>query len=507
MIVNVQGAWAVDLRFSPGNSAPVAYDPEVGAYREGASFDPYRCADEPCIELLHNIFEPLVSLAENGRIIPKLAVAWRQLDRRTYRFDLRRNVVFHNGEIFDAEAVRFSLLRAVDAFGDTAWFPRVAEVKVVDPHTIDVLLDVPDSIFLYRLASIGLILPPKHFSVVGQDAFGREPIGTGPFKFVRWDSTARQVHLIANKQYWRIGFPNINKLIYAYMPVESAFDQLVKGEIDLIRRLNPRRARRFMESGAGKIIKEWLPQIVVGSFNLLRTGSPLRDKRVRRAVNLSIDREHMVRYGALGNGRLLGGYALPGDPLDAGLDVYRYSPAVAQALLKEAGYDNGLELTMLVDPQVPPQIENIIAVSLARVGVTLLVTRVSESKYLLDLFLPKFSGGAPPSFDILLLSMPVGGLGHVANVPMTLLYSKEPNSSTIRDIWLDQLYEEALAAPNALDDQWREIERYVREQDLLLFGYQERAVFGAKSNLVFKPRTLLTFWDANLQPDGSREGR
>jgi peptide/nickel transport system substrate-binding protein len=97
------------VRFSPGEDAPIALNSATGTYEEGASFDPLVCAEQPCIELLHNIFEPLVTTSPEHEIEPCLAVRWERRDDTTFRFELRRGVRFHNGERFDAESVRFSL--------------------------------------------------------------------------------------------------------------------------------------------------------------------------------------------------------------------------------------------------------------------------------------------------------------------------------------------------------------------------------------------------------------
>jgi peptide/nickel transport system substrate-binding protein len=100
------------VRFSPGTAAPTAYNAASARYEEGTSFDPFICAEQPCGELLHNIFEGLVSAPDSRSVQPELATRWERLDEVTFRFTLRRGVVFHNGEPFDAEAVRFSLMRA-----------------------------------------------------------------------------------------------------------------------------------------------------------------------------------------------------------------------------------------------------------------------------------------------------------------------------------------------------------------------------------------------------------
>jgi peptide/nickel transport system substrate-binding protein len=491
-------AWGQTIRFCPGEDVPIAFNPLTGSYEKAGSFDPYVCAEEPCIEILHNIFEPLVSTSNDQLLEPQLATEWKRLDEVTFRFTLRRDVTFHNGERFDAEAVRFSLMRASQAYGATAWFPEITRVDVVGLYTVDVALKKPDSLFLYRLGNIGLIQPPKYFSRVGPAKFGENPIGTGAFQFVRWDGERQEIHLEANPRYWRKDHPRVKSLIYTYMDSEKALNLLIAGKLDLIRRLNPRKTTQFMRTGTGKVVKAWLPQLVLGPFNLLKPNTPLKELRVRQAINLAINRKHLIRFGAIGNGRLLEGYTVPDDPNHAGLAPYPFNVTKARQLLQETGYSDGFRLSILVDKQVPPQIENIIAVCLDKIGIATEFKRVSESEFLNEVYLPKFAASIPPSFDILLLSMPVGTIFHSGMVPMTLLYSKEPNESTLRDPFLDQLYEEALRTYDSEKASmlWKNLEQYVYDKQLLLIGYQEKAVFGANKHLHFTPRTLMTFWDA-----------
>jgi peptide/nickel transport system substrate-binding protein len=486
------------IRFSPGVDAPTAYYAPTGKYEEGSSFDPYICAEQPCGELLHNIFEGLIGVSEKRELEPKLATQWQRIDNLRFRFTLRRGVVFHNGERFDAEAVRFSLTRASEAYGATAWFSEIARVDVLDPYLIEVVLKVPDSLFLYRLAHLAPILPPKYFNQVGAAGFGSQPIGTGAFRFSKWDKVRREIVLEANSHYWQKGFPKVASVVYSYVNAEQALSGLTQGGIDLLRRLNPRKTTQFMETGSGKIVKAWLPQLVLGPFNLLKPNSPLKDRRVRQAINMAIDREDVLRYGAVGNGRLLGGYTVPEDPDHAGLKSYPFDPTQSRALLSEAGYPDGFTLSMLVSNAVPPQVEKIIVVSLAQIGIHVKVREATEADFLKELYLPKFAAGVPPSFDILLLSMPAGTLPHSGYVPMTLLYSRKPNESAVQDPALDELYEQALGEYDETKASaiWKRLERYVYDNHLLLVGYQERAVFGVREGLKFTPRTLMNFWDA-----------
>jgi peptide/nickel transport system substrate-binding protein len=501
-VAAVEPATGQTIRFSPGEDAPIALNSATNTYEEGASFDPLVCAEQPCIELLHNVFEPLVTTSPDHEIEPCLAVNWERRDETTFRFELRRGVRFHNGERFDAEAVRFSLDRASKAYGGTAWFPRLNSVVVVDPYTVDVKLSEPDSVFLYRLSNIGLIAAPLEFRRVGALEFGHHPVGTGAFKFVSWDADKREVTLDRNDDYWRVPYPKIERLVYAYMDQERALEGLTSGQLDIIRRLNPRRTTLFMRLGVGKVVKAWLPQLVLGAFNLLKPGTPLLDVKVRQAINLAVNREHLIRYGAIGNGRLFGGYTVPGDPNGAELPPVPFDPEQSKRLLDEAGLGGGFVLSMMVAREVPPQIEKIIAVSLARIGIALNVKRVSEAEFLEQLYLPKFKGGGAPSFDILLLSVPAGTTFHAAMIPMTLLYSGEPNESAVRDQKIDELYLAGIHTYDRDEERqiWRRLEEYVAANHLLFFGYQERAVFGANARLRFTPRTLMTFWDAYYEP-------
>ncbi len=273
---------------------------------------------------------------------------------------------------------------------------------------------------------------------------------------------------------------------------------MIDGKLDLIRRLNPRKTTAFMRSGAGRVVKAWLPQLVLGPFNLLKAQTPLKDLRVRRAINLAVNRGHMIRYGAIGNGRRLGGYTVPEDPRHADLAPYPFDQAEARRLLGAAGYASGFTLKIVVDKQVPSQIENIIAVSLGQIGISTELKRASEIEFLNELFLPKFGANTPPTFDLLLLSMPVGTIFHSGMVPMTLLYSRQPNESAVRDLALDRLYKEAIGTYDAAEAAalLRRLESYVYDNHLLFIGYQERAVFGSNKRLNFTPRTLMTFWDA-----------
>lgn len=494
---------AQTIRYAPSAEAPIAFDTATGQYEAGASFDPLSCSEISCIELLHNIFEPLVSISRDRAIEPVLADGWERLDDVTYRFFLRHNVVFHNGEQFDAQSVRFSLLAASETYGHSAWMTPIAGVDIVDSHTVDVTLAEADSLFLYRLNHLGLIRPPKYIRRMGPKRFGDRPIGTGPFRFVQWDPDRREVHMAANDNYWQDGYPKIDRLIYAYIDRRLALEQLIAGDLDVIRRMNPRRTTQFMRTDTGTIVKAWLPHLMFGVFNLTKPGTPLIDLKVRQAINLSINRDHLIRYGMIGNARLLAGYTVPEDPNHTALEPYRYDPERARQLLVEAGYPDGFKINLTIGDFASPQIENIIARSLQGIGIDVELKRTKLGEWLETIFLPILGETSSPLFDMVWVSIPLETIYHAGVVPMTFLYSRKLNYSTIRDSTVDDLYERAIATYDEAQasELWKQLERHVYDNHLFVAGYQELAVFGTRKGLHFTPSVLMNFGDAYYEND------
>lgn len=177
------------------------------------SFHPMDCADGIMSDHLNTIFDTLFWIDYSGNLVPALGVEWKRIDPLTVQIRLRKNVFFHNGEIFDSKAVKYTF----DIFTDSRikvanrfYGETISRVEIVDGYTINIVTKVPDSLLVYRLATIGMILPPKYHSKVGMDYFSKHPIGTGPFKFVRV-APGGMVELQANDSYWA-GRPSIDRL-------------------------------------------------------------------------------------------------------------------------------------------------------------------------------------------------------------------------------------------------------------------------------------------------------
>jgi len=293
-----------------------------------------------------SMFDSLVGRDVEGRIVPELAESWKLLDDTTWQLKLRRNVVFHNGEPFNAEAVRFTLQRVLDPNQKSPNRANIAEivrVDVLDDVTVSLVTRAPYAPLLNRLIDFP-ILPPKYTAEKGNQAFALRPVGTGPFRFVELVKDDRLV-VEAFDRHWR-GAPKIQRI--TFKPIPEPFTRaaaLRNGEVDVITTVPPTLARE-LERVAGvrvhRVPSTW--QIYLG-LNALK--KPLADARVRQALNYATDVEAIIKNVMDGNGRRLVGPFTPNMfGYDSGVRGYSPDPARAKTLLVEAGYPDGLEITL-----------------------------------------------------------------------------------------------------------------------------------------------------------------
>jgi peptide/nickel transport system substrate-binding protein len=278
--------------------------------------------------------------------VPELAETWRLVNDTTWQFRLRLGVVFHDGEPFNAEAVRFTVERVLDPSRKSpnrASIAEIARVEVVDDWTINLVTARPYAALLNRLIDFP-ILPPKYTAEKGNQASALRPVGTGPFKFV---SLVKDEQLVveAFDRHWR-GVPAIPRIVFK--PIPEPFTRaaaLRNGEVDLITTVPPTLARE-LERVPGVRVQR-LPSTWLIYLGLNAMKKPLSDVRVRQALNYASDVDTIVRTVLDGNGRRLEGPFTPAMfGYDGGVKGYRHDPARARQLLAEAGFPDGLEITL-----------------------------------------------------------------------------------------------------------------------------------------------------------------
>jgi len=303
----------------------------------------------------YTIYDPLVAWEMNvagrpGRLIPGLATEWvvDQNDQKKWRFVLRRDVHFHDGSLFDADAVIWNLDKVLN---DKApqydkrqsaqvrpRLPSIASYQKLDDHTIEITTKEIDSFFPYQMLWF-LISSPAQYEKLGRDwdKFASNPSGTGPFKLERLVPRER-AELVRNGDYWdKYRVPKVDRLIL--IPIPEALTRtnaLLAGQVDLIETPAPDALPRLKQAGM-RIVENVTPHVWNYHLSML-PGSPWVDVRLRRALNLAIDRDAVVKL-LNGLARPAVGQVDPSSPWFGTPDFrIKYDPVAAKQLVAEAGY-------------------------------------------------------------------------------------------------------------------------------------------------------------------------
>jgi peptide/nickel transport system substrate-binding protein len=293
-----------------------------------------------------SIFDSLVGRDAENRIVPQLAESWRLVDEVTWQVKLRRGVVFHDGEPFNAEAVRFTFQRVLDPEQKSPNRANVAEivrVEVVDDYTVNLVTRQPYAPLVNRLLDFAIV-PPKYVAEKGNQGMALRPVGTGPYRFVELIKDDRMV-VEAFDRHWR-GAPRIKRIVYK--PIPEPFTRaaaLRNNEVDLVTTMPPSLARELERTSGIRVQRVASSWIIYLGLNALK--KPLSDVKVRQALNYATDVDAIIKNVLEGNGQKLEGPLTPQMfGYDAAVKGYTLDPARARKLLAEAGYPDGLEITL-----------------------------------------------------------------------------------------------------------------------------------------------------------------
>ena len=332
---------------------------------------------------LHDaLFKPL----PGNNMAPCLAESWKESpDGLVYEFKLREGLKFHNGDPFTAEDVKFSFHRYRGASAKLL-HERVKAVEIVDPSRVRFVLHAPwpDFMVFYATPATGAawIVPKKYVERVGEDGFKRQPVGLGPYRFVR-ATPGVEIVLEANDQYWRKK-PSIKRVVIKGVPDRTTRLTMLKtGEADIGYLMVGVEAATIKADPKLRLVQvipsatwwmefpeQWKPK------------SPWHDRRVRLAANLAIDRAGINDAERLGYSRLTGSIIPSIMDFALRIEPYPYDPARAKRLLAEAGYPGGFDAGDLTP--LPPftTMGEAIANSLAGVGIRTRVRTMERVTFL-----------------------------------------------------------------------------------------------------------------------------
>ncbi|MDX2223930.1 MAG: ABC transporter substrate-binding protein, partial [Rhodospirillaceae bacterium] len=349
---------------------------------------PFSTSATPTITTTGAIFDGLTRITADGSLRPWLATSWRNLDANTWRFALRDDVVFSNGAPFDAAAVKFAVdylaTRAVPGKDNLARdLPPMVAARVVDARTIDIVTKDPVPIFP-RYAAALLVPEPAAFERLGKEGFQKAPVGTGPFEAVEF--APAKVSFRAHARSWRK--PRFARMELLELPDPTVRVQaLITDQIDIATGLAPEDVATLKAAGHQAI--GWR-DIQVSSISLVTTRNlPFNDVRVRRALNLAVNRQPIVDVLMLGStvpaNQPAAANVLGFDPT---IPQYPYDPAEAKALLAEAGYPNGFSFVLETTGAGGSSLSvyQQVASDLAQVGVKMEIRALPGPQYLRNLF-------------------------------------------------------------------------------------------------------------------------
>ena len=329
----------------------------VGQVAEPKALDPHTVTAVNDFRILVNIYEGLVQFRDGSlEVEPALAESWEISDDGTvYTFDLREGVTFHDGTPFDAEAVKFNFDRMLNEdhpYYDTGPFPlafffsSIQETRVVDEYTVQLVLNEPFAPLLSNLAyPTGLMVSPEAVRESGED-YGRNPVGTGPYRFVEWESNT-QVTVAANEDYWG-SEPGMDQIVFR--PItdgNTRVNEMLSGGLDLMVEVPPDSVSTFAESEEFTVYEQAGPHVWFLILNL-REG-PFTDPRVRQAANYAINKEALVENVLQGTATVADSPIPPAFDwaYNEDLDPYPYDPERARELIADAGAE-GAEVTFYV---------------------------------------------------------------------------------------------------------------------------------------------------------------
>ncbi len=458
---------------------------------DATTLDPAMHSDSPSGNVDFQIFDTLIARDDEMHIKAAVAKEWEMINDTSWKIKLREDVMFHNGDQLTAKDVKFSIDRIQDPASKSpriSHYSMISNIEIENDFSLIIETKEPYPVLLSRLAELR-ITPQKYITEVGNETFAREPVGSGPYRFVEWVKDERIV-LEANDQYWG-GSPPIKNVVFKPVPEASARVMALRaGEADLITNLPPHQVKELQQlDGVGTADVD-STRVIFLCFTT--ANKSVKDLRVRKALNHAVDKQSIVDNILEKNASLSTQIVSRFDlGYNSDLVPYRYDPEKALRLLSDAGYEKGLKITIkspsgryLMDKEVAEavklQLESLgIEVELIFEEWGSFVTRIMKGTMDADIWL---IGWGSSTFDA---GTTLKQWLYTPNKTAYYHVSKETNNH------IDGLIDEALATM----DESRRAETYhniiqqVHNDAAFINLYQQKDLYGVSERIVFAPRS------------------
>lgn len=305
------------------------------------TLDPQDAGDTVSIFGTRSMYEGLVGFDKDMEIVPVLAEDYEiSEDALTYTFKLRKDVTFHDGEPFNAEAVKANYERIIDEdVRAKRNLQYVDKLEVIDDYEVKFILNQPFSAMLNKFAMVPFISP----KALGDDSenIGLNPVGTGPFEFSKWNQ-GDSLELVKYDDYWNEDSTNVEKVTYKPVPENGSRVAMLKtGEADFVYPLPDQNIKDLEEND--DVVIDQTPSTIARYVSINTTKEPFNDEKIRKAMNYAVDKNAYINTINNGFGTILDSTMSSETQFYSQQETYDFNLDKAKELMKEAGYEDGFE--------------------------------------------------------------------------------------------------------------------------------------------------------------------
>jgi len=453
-----------------------------------------------------NYAEGLVTLDKDNNYIPCLAESWNWIDDKTIEFKLRRGVLFHNGEPFNAEAVKINwsafIALNVPALPFLNFF-KETKLEIINDYTVRFSFPETDGMALAKFEIFRQFAPAffhhnKFVETQWGNLLNAGPWGTGPFEVVEGKflgELSDRIVLEANASYWDKRYPKVKTVIFdntliADLEAAVKLCRTEEGSIDIVSFIRPIDTLKIAESRFAKVVKSKDFCQLHSAINQRKPGSKWRDIRLRKALSHAINREELWQYGAKGNAYNLGGHIPPGARgHNPDLKLYTYDTDKARALLKEAGYPDGFEMT-LIAPFAQELEAQVMKSMYERIGLKVNLKTFSWPVWNYRVFTPDDKKAQAENWDVS-ICFNNDWCGHSGAAHLVWPYLE---GSWVRWIEYDEKFESMWKDmartfdEKQQDQKMQQIEQYIYEKAYAVFIYSPLSLYAVNKEVNFIPQ-------------------
>jgi peptide/nickel transport system substrate-binding protein len=460
------------------------------------SLDPMNDTTINGLNVQLNVFDTLTSIAADASVIPRIALRLEASpDATVWTVTIRSGVKFHNGDLLTVDDVLWTY-QSVLGNPKSSQRPYLSRVRTMEKIGSDQIRFTLNAAFVPfdRQLSLIAILPEKAYRAAGAD-FALKPVGSGPFKVVRWIKDTR-IELIANPDYWD-GTPKLDEVVFVPIPAEAArASALTSGQVDIVPILPPSMLTQVARDGSIHVEPVESNRAAFLGFN--HTHPALANLKVRQAIDCAIDRGKITQALLRGYGKPIGQVGAPVIfGYDPAIAATTYDPAKAKAMVAESGYKG--EKIVLDYPTnrlaFGDQVAQAIGGYLQAAGLNIELRGAEFASFFPNWLGNKFSG-------IFLY-----GIG-ISVMDADLLVGFQYESGLSHGYWnspeVDDLIRRQRAAADPAERKALLSKIWTISKESVVYAplYVEIQAYGIRKGITFKPRAdeRLRFIDADAQP-------